>query len=638
MIKNLFGKTTPDDVLKELKHTTFKEDKIKSLFEQVDLNTKFKDGKNFLHKTIPSNSIESVKFLIDKGIDLNHEDFEGNTPLHIASQYTFKDTLQALINAKADTNKKNKKGRTPIHEAVVSNNYETYLELAKNENNFEQEDFEGNSLLKSAFDSNAFEIIQDLIDNQNIKVDIDSIFDKKIYENIETFKFIKQYIKDLNIIDKEGKSLLFYVVDFSDEPFELFKYLIDEGVDLNVKNNNEENILIYLVKKIIELKKDENPEEYTLNRIKQLIKLIPDLLENEVDYTLNNKNDENVLTLSVKSLDIKLLETLLDFNVDPNILTNKKESALSIAVVIGNEALEIIYLLLDYGANPNIKDESGENTIEKLINIELFKKSGKKLPISQRRKIDENSDYLAIFDVVLANGEVKLLEHNSNEEPYFFETIKYGNLYLTKLLVKYGADINQVDKNDLNILYKYMADNTSFRREIDQKNYYTNLKAIIGLGANVNAKDAYGGITLHKAILDNDINTVKIILHSGADINAIDNRGRNMVHNCMWKNKIKTFRLIYTFNKKLLNEPDKFGVLPINYAAFLGYKDLVLELIRTGSHINNPYKKTAYIINFLKRFHPNIKTLEEKALTVAEKNTIKVLTQNMIEEFSIKTT
>jgi ankyrin repeat protein len=182
-----------------------------------------------------------------------------------------------------------------------------------------------------------------------------------------------------------------------------------------------------------------------------------------------------------------------------------------------------------------------------------------------------------------------------------------------------------------------MAENKTFKKEIDQKNFYANLKTIISLGANVNAKDSFGGITLHKAILDCDIQTVKIILHSGADINAVDSRGRNMIHNCMWQNKIKTFRLIYTFNKKLLNEPDKFGVLPINYAAFLGYKDLVLELIRDGSHINNPIKKTPYIINFLKRFHPTIATLKDSAVTNDEKNTIQVLLDNMKKEFKIDT-
>ena len=74
-----------------------------------------------------------------------------------------------------------------------------------------------------------------------------------------------------------------------------------------------------------------------------------------------------------------------------------------------------------------------------------------------------------------------------------------------------------------------MNENTSFRRDIDKKTYYTNLKTIISMGADVNARDDYGGITLHKAILANDDQTIKILMNGGADINSVDNRGRNVL-------------------------------------------------------------------------------------------------------------
>ncbi len=150
----------------------------------------------------------------------------------------------------------------------------------------------------------------------------------------------------------------------------------------------------------------------------------------------------------------------------------------------------------------------------------------------------------------------------------FFEALRHGSLELVKLLMKYGSDINQPDNDGLNIIYKYMEENQRFKKEAELKEYHNNLQTIIMMGANVNAKDSFGGITLHKAILNCDMTTIKMILHGGADMNAIDNRGRHILHNAIWKNDIKIFKLIYTYNKVLLNEPDKFGVLPINYAAF----------------------------------------------------------------------
>ena len=78
-----------------------------------------------------------------------------------------------------------------------------------------------------------------------------------------------------------------------------------------------------------------------------------------------------------------------------------------------------------------------------------------------------------------------------------------------------------------------------------------------------------------------------------------------MIHNCIWKAKIKTLRYILSLNNKLLNLEDKFGVLPIHYAAFLGYTELVLELINLGSHVSSYTVKSEYIKKFLERFHKN---------------------------------
>ena len=170
----------------------------------------------------------------------------------------------------------------------------------------------------------------------------------------------------------------------------------------------------------------------------------------------------------------------------------------------------------------------------------------------------------------------------------------------------------------------------------DKKAYFNTLKNIISLGVDINARDNYGGVVLHKAILDNDEQTIKILINAKADLNAIDNRGRNHIHNTIWKNRIKIFKLIYSYNKKLLNQPDKFGVLPINYAAFLGYHEFVEVLIDHESQINNPYKKGNYILQFLEKFHPNLNKLLEQNTNKHDKDKIEQLINNMKKEFDVK--
>ena len=638
MLSSFLKKTTPDDVLKYLQSKTFKESKVNELLKEVNINQKFTDGENFLHKVIPLNNIESVRSLIENKIDLNAQTLNGDTALHIASRYAFTDTIEALLKAKIDHTILNEQGRLAIQEAIINSRVENYNILSQYTTNFNHKDSNGVSLLKDAIESKNSKIIKDLLENKKVTPDGSVLFSQYLFSDFEVFSTIVNYFTDINAKDENGRNILFYLVKNGLKAYDQFEILLKKGIDLNCIDNNGDNVLLYFIKYLINLtnKESENTKKNISDEeLKNLMDLIPVIIENNIDTTVCDKSGENILSLCIKSLNKELLAHLLDYNIDPNLLTESKETPLTVAALMGNEALELLFLLLDYGASPNIKDENNQTIIEKLIDIDLLKKNGKKLLSSERRKINDNSDYLMILDTILANSEVHLTDYNSKEEPYIFEAMTFGNMHIIKLLLKYGADINQRDVNGLNIIYKYMAENKTFRREIDQKNYYSNLKTIIGLGANVNAKDSFGGITLHKAILDCDIHTVKIILSSGADINAVDNRGRNMIHNCMWQNKVKTFRLIYTYNKKLLNEPDKFGVLPINYAAFLGYKDLVLELIRTGSHINNPYRKTPYILNFLKRFHPTIATLKDSALTNAEKNTIQALLDNMKKEFMI---
>lgn len=644
MLGNFLRKTTPDDVLKHLKSKTFKESKVNDLLKDVDVNLKFTDGENFLHKIIPLNNIESVRSLIANKINLNTQTPTGDTALHIAARYAVPDTIKAILNAKGDHKILNEQGRFAIQEAILNGRTENYNILSQYEIDYNHKDSNGNSFLKDAIESKNKIIILDLLKNKNLTPESTILLSNNLFSDEEVFSTVIEYIDDVNIKDEEGRNALFYLVKNGIASINMFEILIEKGIDINCSDINGDNVLLYLLKYIVNIsQKDSENEDAKVGKklsseeLKNLMDIIPVIIENDIIKKICNNDGDNILSLCIKSLNKELLALLLDYNIDPNLETSSKETPLTIAAIMGTQANELLYLLLDYGANPNIRDENNQTLIEKLIDIELFKKNGKKLLSSQRRKIDENSDYLLILDAILTNAEVHLTDYNSKDEPYIFELITYGNMHLIKLFLKNGADINQRDANGLNIIYKYIGENTTFRRESEQKNFYSNLKTIISFGANVNAKDSFGGITLHKAILENDIQTVKIILHSGADINAVDNRGRNMVHNCMWKNKIKTFRLIYTFNKKLINEPDKFGVLPINYAAFLGYKDLVLELIRTGSHINNPEKKTPYILNFLKRFHPSIATLKDSAVTNAEKNTIQVLLDNMKKEFLIDT-
>ena len=90
------------------------------------------------------------------------------------------------------------------------------------------------------------------------------------------------------------------------------------------------------------------------------------------------------------------------------------------------------------------------------------------------------------------------------------------------------------------------------------------------------------------------------------------------------------------YNKEIINIPDLFGIRPINYAAFMGKKDLVILMLDSGALINNPYKKDPKILDYLKKYHQNIIKITENVDKTVDQNSLQQLADNMIKEINIE--
>ncbi len=629
MLDRLFKKYTREDLLEVLKSSTFKDTKADAILKDVDITYKDEYNKSYLHIVAQDNLLESAKWLVSKKLNVNDIDTDGNTALILAARAGATQTVRALLSYNANADIKNKEGRIALQEALKYNKKDTYVLLRDATKNYTNIDENRKSIIYDAIDSQNIDLVKDVVKLLGNSIDKNILFYSNTYIDSSVLKFIGGNL-DLNVTDNKGRTPLFYLIKNGALNSNSFTFAIEKGANVNHLDDQGNNVLLALIQEII-----DTPEEEK-EKIKSLIDMIPWLIDENVDSNRCNKNGDNALMLATKHNHLKVVEKLLDYEVDPNFINDKNETALAHAAIKGKSYIDIVSILLDYGARPNISDENGKTVIEKLLEIELYLRNGKKLKMKARQNIDENENYKSVLEEILLNGEVNLTMLNSEGNPYFFDAVENGNIDMVKMLVKYGADINQKNKDGYNIIYYYMSKNISFRKIADQQNYLIMLRNIISLGADVNSRDDFGGITLHKAILDNDIQTIKVLINAGADINAVDNKGRNMVHNTMWQNKVKIFRLLYSYNKKLINKPDKFGVLPINYAAFLGYGELVIELIDSGSYVNNPYKKTHYIFNFLKKFHKNLRPLLENTRNPADHLKMKTLVENMIKEFNVQ--
>lgn len=608
MLSSLFKKPTLSMLKKELESQTIDIIKLDTMIKSIDIKETNYNNQSLLHEMCNKNRKEAILWLVKKGLDINAEDGSGQTPLFIAIENKNLELVTLLLKLNADVNHINFYKRTALQESVKSGNLEIYKII----NTL--------STKKENIDNNKQNIVFDAVLSKN------SNMIKEILLNREPSKI------DYDLKDKNNRNFIFSFINSEIEDYKLIEEIIFNHSNLlNDQDKMGNTVLLEAVKILLAKKTIYNKEE------EPLYYFIKSMCAANIDEALANRNSEIALFLAITSKNLEVIKLLLDAGISPNVKDENGNTPLSIIALKGEKQLAIVSLLIDYAANPDIKDNENKTIIEKLIDIELFLLNEKQISPKLKKQINRNNaNYMAVLEKVLFRSEVNLKQLNSNNEPYFYEASVYGNLKLIKLLTQYGSDINQSIEGGLNIIYKLMDIFKDEEDELNLNKYYTTLKTVIKMGANVNARDDFGGITLHKAILDNDLQTVAILISLGADIDAVDNRGRHMIHNTIWKNKNKIFRLISSRNKQLLNKTDKFNVLPIHYAAFLGYTDLVLELMHLGAHVNSTLVKAPYIIKFLERFNKNLSTLVNQTKNPTDRKKITDLVSNMKKEFEVK--
>lgn len=635
MISKFFKKTA-DDLIEEIKNKDFDKSKADSILEHVNINHTNQNLQNFLHIAVLQNNHKAVKWLLKKGINVRDIDGEGQTALLIASKYNYVKCIEELVKYDVDVNKLDYDKTSALEYIIENNLVDIYRQIKHKITDVNKKNHKGLSLLQVAIKNKSIEIVQDLLDNKSLKNKEEILFYNETFLDEEIFKLLIPRFNKFSVVDENQRNALFYIVENGIKSKKLFAPFT-QIVDINHVDVKGNNILLHLLELILRLEYKINNEliedfEKANEDLENLMQMLPIVANSGIDLNTCNYANETAILLAVKFKSIKILKLLIECDIDINVKNKDRETAFSFSVIQDSSFTEINHLLIDFGADPNIKDKENITAIEKVIEAILTIKSEKK---PRFKEINQNTDYVTLFEAILQNTNVNLAMLNSKREPYFFEALRYGNFDLIKLLIKYGADINQSDMEGVHILYKYMDESLKEENEIKKKKYYENISTILLLGANVNERDSFGGVVLHKAILNLDVNIIRILMKNGADLKAIDNKGRHMLHNSVWKNDLKIFKYMYARCQEQLNKPDKLGVLPINYAAFLGYDKMVSYMLEKDAHINNPHKKTNYILTFLKKFHGNLPKILENTKDPIKKDKVTKLIQNMKKEFEV---
>ena len=305
---------------------------IKLLIENgVDVNLKDNSGLTLFLKYISSRSknidIELVQLLFNKDYDINQTNTQGETALHLACRKGNKEVVEFLLNNGADIKCVNKKDNiTALHFAIMSENKELIeLIINKNENlDINHLDTNQRNFLHYACGTVDEKIIKLFLDK---KVDVNKVdsfgakpFDMYIKCSVSKKKNITDiakeiFPKDFDVNALKNGSNLFHSACFKGD-IKLIKWLLEYKVDVNIKNSNDSLPIIFLI----------------ANGCTEGIKLILNKDNTSLNYI--NKNGISPLHFAC----------------------NKAEN---------KDGLNIIKLLIENGADINLKDKEGKLAIER---------------------------------------------------------------------------------------------------------------------------------------------------------------------------------------------------------------------------------------------------------------------------------
>ncbi|QWE33115.1 MULTISPECIES: ankyrin repeat domain-containing protein [unclassified Wolbachia] len=347
----------------------------------------------------------------DNGFNINYTFDDQSTLLHIAARNDLVKIAELLIKKGANVDAVNKVKRTPLHAAVLFCYTEVIKVLIENGVNVNVADQNGCTPLHCAAHNENKEIVELLL-NKGANVDAVDLAESTVLHHaisaencqVEIVKAIIQKEADVDIADKYGRTPLSWAI--RNGYSEVAKILLENKADplLGHKSFNTLKLLIELIKndfkhsKKAEETQQQEDDEYELIKYSLLLRndcSLTDVVERSAFGKLISTwlVDMSNLTESQKELNKKFLSTFKDFphitykdykkdvekikkflldhksNQDLKTILNLKrgESKLTILHILSSmecsNSEECIDLLLNSGADPNEKDDTGRTPL-----------------------------------------------------------------------------------------------------------------------------------------------------------------------------------------------------------------------------------------------------------------------------------
>ncbi|GHV74316.1 hypothetical protein AGMMS49940_16180 [Spirochaetia bacterium] len=460
---------------------------------------------------------------------------DGTTPLHFAAGEGYSGLVEYLLDKNVDINVKNAAGTTPLHEAARTGNLPIMELLIAKGADVNAQDAGGNSILHIGIPAASHQAVQALVLSHGLKV---------------------------NLRDEHGDSPLHIVISLGRPPA-LIEGLLAAGADVSIRNIDGKTPLYLAVEKnrgvsisaLLRAKSDVfaadnrgiTPFEVALWENSPVL---PGLITEQTVLQSDNAGN-TMLHLAVRNhADRATLTLILEKKALVNARNMVGDTSLHIAV---REDLEDTgELLISRGADIFAANANGESP--------LYLSFPEKIPPGKIREWIINPRTITARD-----GAGNSMLHYAAQ----WKLDRH-----IPLMVQKG--INPNVPNALGESPLFMAARVDSRSTI---------LAMLGVRANIDARDSQGNNALHAAVRWNSVNAALGLIGRGVNINAHALNGKTPLHDAVRWN-ISRMETLLTDNGADLEARDNEGNTPFMEAILTGNYGSAERLAALGADPN----------------------------------------------------
>lgn len=641
MLKEFFKKKEnhPSLFLEELLKADLNIEKLRDFVFSKNINLNFQDKNldSYLHICLKKSKYKSAIWLIHNNIDLKLKDQNGDTAFDIALEIHNHQIVEELLKTdEFNIDEKDKNNRSILQDMIILGDNKMAELLINNGADVNLKDNHNRNVIYDAVSYGNEGFIDFLLSKgglelNNIDDNGNSIMHHSQVKNND--KIAEKLIlagADTTIKDKNGETYLCNTALRGMDGYNLVDTALKYGANINSRVINNNTILMELVTTSSKLTQDEK------SRRDSLLEVSKKLLTNGIDINAIDDNGDTALFRAVKVEDVDLVSFLLSAGVDPNIKNKYQQTVLHEAIYQGVKSLDIVLLLLKYNANPLVKNNHNETMYEILNNIILYTHNKKELTDKfVQSKIKKDGQYMVILKELLQNNKEDLNFIDSTGNPLFFNPLLNDHFQLFKLYIKNGLDIHNTNNENHNIFFEYVL--TVFENNDEDIDFQNNISMLLSSKLDHNYQDETGWTIIHKLLTTNcnlnlfDILTQVVLF----DYELTDKLGRSVIHNAVWGDKPTIMKRIHSIDRSIVNIPDKYGILPITYAALLGSQDLVLLFISMGSNVKSGLEISDSAIEKFKPMLKNLSKLTENIVDVDTLKNINMVVDQVKRDFNL---